>query len=123
MPGQNENAGSKRKRRIEADRPAFALAGYGAATFVLHFVSNEGWWRRRESNYPAVLKTRKLLILLNDRTARIVTLAEVRYTAGTRGTDPGPPIMHPAPTLESPSPVFPGHSGQARNPFDIARAP
>jgi hypothetical protein len=39
----------------------------------------EGWWRRRESNYCRVLKTRKLLKIKSARTYQNASLTALSY--------------------------------------------
>ena len=49
-----EVAGSPRRspqRWLSAPRwPGYAVEGFAVAVFLLHFVANEDWWRRGESN-------------------------------------------------------------------------
>jgi hypothetical protein len=95
---------SARRRAKDAQQPTFAhqrresfLRGTGAtlealiAAFCRLDKLLSGCWEKGwlvgavGIGLKAVLKTRKLLILLNERNAKNTGFAQVRYTRGTRG--------------------------------------
>jgi hypothetical protein len=40
--------------------------GFAVAVFVLHFVANEDWWRRGESNPGKANDFKRLTVINND---------------------------------------------------------